>query len=182
MRIQQGPINPKAVIAYARQHKHFEEAYNLVTKLYAKQKREFTGVQYISHPSTVASLLLEFSPTPEMMLAALLEETPTRTRLKWETIEKLFGPAVLRMVQDLQEPELAHEGWLAYCEQVATQDYATKTVKLASLLDHACAIPSRKLSDCYARLGRWEQLLPALKGGNSELHDRMSAVLKRALV
>lgn len=176
-----GPINTQTFIAYARRHKPFEEAFNLATKLYAKQKRDFTGIKYISHPSTVASLLLDYQLPAHTMVAAVLEETLSRTNLKAATIENLFGAEVLALVQALTPGELAgSEARQAYGEQIRAAGYQAQTVKLASILDHVCAIPAKRLSESVDNLNAWADLLPYLVGGNAELHERLTAAIRRA--
>lgn len=176
-----GPINTHAFISYARAHKPFEQAYNLATKLYAKRKREHTGIKYISHPSTVASLLLEYELHPDTMVAAVLEETLALTTLKASTLETLFGAQVLDLVKALTPP--MHEGAglrLAHGESLRAAGYQAQTVKIVSLLDHVVSIPANKLAASAQRLDDFVALLPYLEGGNQQLLARFKAALRRA--
>ncbi|CAB5514468.1 hypothetical protein LMG26857_03527 [Achromobacter anxifer] len=176
-----GPINTQAFIAYARQHKPFEEAYNLATKLYAKQKRDFTGIKYISHPSTVAALLLDYQLPAATMVAAVLEDTLSRTSLKPATIEKLFGAEVLALVQALTPgDQRGAEALKEYGERIRAAGYQAQTVKIVSVLDHLCAIPANRLSASIDNLEAWTTLLPYLSGGNAQLLERLTAALRRA--
>ena len=182
MRTISGPINTQAFIAYARSNKAFEEAFNLATKLYAKQKREHTGIKYVSRPSTVASLLLDFAMQPATMVAAVLEETLHRTTLKPATIQSLFGPDVLALVQVLTPPDISDAAAVkAHGEGLRAAGYQAQTVKIVSLLESAVAIPSNRLSACAPQLEHALALVPYLQGGNNELLERLQAALRRAL-
>lgn len=177
-----GPINTQAFISYARGHKPFEEAFNLVTKLYAKQKRQHLGSKYITRTGTVASLLLDYSLQPTAMVAAVLEETLQRTNLKPETIEKLYGADVLAMVLVLNPPRQDDAAAVAaHGEGLKAAGYQAQTVKIVSLLENVVVIPSNRLSASVGYLEHVQTLLPYLEGGNQELLDRLKAALRRAL-
>lgn len=179
----QGPINSKAVIGYCHQEKLFKEALALVEKLYKKNyKRDFTGVPYFSHPTTVASLLLETAVQPKQMAAAALEDLLLFKRVKPETISEKFGDEVLGMVEALTP--LFHvngeRDHAAHGERLTAAGYPVQTIKVASLLDHVCSVPKGNLAAAFKLFEEVEALLPYLGGANAELLRRLQAALRNA--
>lgn len=178
----QGPINSKAVIAYVQAEKSFKEALQLAEKLYKKHKRDYTGVAYFSHPTTVASLLLETAVQPTQMAASALEDMLLFERVKPSTILDKFGADVLSMVETLTplfhvNGERDHK---SHGERLQAAGYPVQTIKLASLLDHVCSVPKKKLSEAFKLLEEVDTLLPYLQGGNAELLRRLQAALRTA--
>lgn len=178
----QGPINHKAVIAYCYQDKAYKKALELAKKLYQKEKRKYTGVNYLSHPLTVASLLLEVGVSSEAMVVSALQDTLTRTSLKEATIRTEFGDAVAAQVVALT-PVKNVDGSLdleAYKAKLAAAGPDIQTVKLAALLDEVCAIPAGKLSAEADLINTSADLAAVLTGGNPEIARRVQAIVRRA--
>lgn len=182
MKFVQGPINSKALVAYCHTDKVFAKALDLVRGLYKKDKREFTGVAYWSHPTTVSSLLLEISAEPTTMAAGALQETLARGRLQPKTIVEQFGPEVLSKVEALT-PVLHINGELdvrSTGERLQAGGGQVQTIKLASLLDTICAIPRNKLASKFKLLDEVDALLPYLQIGNAELMRRVQVALRQS--
>jgi (p)ppGpp synthase/HD superfamily hydrolase len=178
----QGPINTKAVIAYCHSDKAYQEALKLAEKVYKTRKRNFTGINYFSHPTTVASLLLETATQSSQMVASALMDLLKFERVKPSTIQTTFGADVLVMVQTLTPVRKADgtPDWKAYGEQLQAAGYPIQTIKVAALLDHVCAIPKNKLSEAFEQLAEVDELLPYLQGANAELLRRLTVALRNA--
>lgn len=178
----QGPINHKAVIAYCYQDKSYKKALELAKKLYKKDKRKHTGVDYLSHPLTVASLLLEVGVSGEALVVSALQDTLTRTSLKESTIRTEFGDGVADQVVALT-PVKGADGALdleAYKAKLAAAGPDIQTIKLASILDEVCAIPAGKLSAEADFINASADLAGVLTAGNAEISRRVQAALRRA--
>lgn len=178
----QGPINQKAVIAYAYKDKAYQKALELAKKLHKKHKRVHTGVEYLSHPLTVASLLLEIGVSSTAMVASALQDMLVMTNLKESTIRTEFGDAVADAVVALTPPaaDAAPAAFDAYKAKLAGAGSEAQTIKIASLLDHVCAIPASKLVSEAPFLAKCDELLSVLTLGNAELARRTQAAIRRA--
>jgi (p)ppGpp synthase/HD superfamily hydrolase len=178
----QGPINHKAVIAYCYQDKSYKQALELAKKLYKKDKRKHTGVDYLSHPLTVASLLLEVGVQPVTMVVSALQDTLARTSLKESTLRTEFGDDVANQVLVLTPVKTA-DGKLdveAYKAKLAAAVPELQTLKLASILDEVCSIPAGKLSAESEFIGQCAELAGVLTQGQPELARRVQVALRRA--
>ena len=175
------PVNAKALIAHARLEKSFYDALQLAKKLYAKQKRAHTGVEYLSRPLTVASLLLDLKYATPVLVAAVLSETLVRTTLKPTALRDKFGDAVADMVEILTPPaELEGEPWAAYVQRLAEANPDVQSIKMAELLEGICALPRKTLGNEFAFLARCEQLAAAMPMANEELSRRVTALIRAA--
>lgn len=178
----QGPINSKAVIAYCYKDKSYAKALELAKKLYKKVKRAYTGVEYLSHPLTVGSLLLELGVSSEAMQASALQDTVEKTTLKATTVRTEFGDAVSDLVNALT-PVTTPDGMVdiaAYTAAIVAAGVEAQTIKLASILDDVCSIPANKLSAEAERIGVLATIAAGLTGGNAELARRVQAAVRRA--
>ena len=179
---QKGPINQKAVIAYCHKDKSYQKAIELAKKLYAKRKRKYSGVAYWSHPLTVASLLLEVGVASEAMVASALQDTLTHSTLKEATIRAEFGDVVADMVLVLTplSGELEALAFAAYKAKLAGASPGVQTIKLASILDDLCAIPTSKVSAESEFIDNCAELAGVLTLGNAELARRVQSVIRLA--
>jgi len=178
----QGPINQKAVIAFCYKYLPYKQALELAKKLYKKDKRKHTGIEYLSHPLTVGSLLLEVNASPTAVVVSALQDTLTRTSLKESTIRKEFGDAVADQVVALT-PVNGAEGQLdveAYKAKLVAAGPEVQTIKLAAILDEICSIPQNKLSAEAGYINTCADIAGALTLGNAELARRVQAALRRA--
>ena len=174
----QGPINHKAVIAACHKYKPLQLALELAKKLYKKDKRKHTGIEYLSHPLTVISLLLEVGAAPDALVVAALQDTLSRTTLKESTIRAQFGDAIAEQVVALTQA--GAQDVTAYKAQLASTSPEVQTIKLASVLDHICAIPAAKLTAEAAFIGELADIAGVLAMGNAEIARRVQAALRRA--
>lgn len=171
------PVNSKALIALSQREKNFADALKLITKLYKKDKRQYTGVPYAGHPMTVVSLLLDYDVPVPALIAAVFEDALTKTSLKVATIKAQYGDEVVGMVLALTPPDGGIEAFKA---QLQDAPEVVKTIKLASLLDDVCSIPAKNLTAAQPFIGDVAALLPALESGNAELFRRLQAAVRRA--
>jgi (p)ppGpp synthase/HD superfamily hydrolase len=178
----QGPINHKAVIAHCYADKAYKQALELAKKLYKKDKRKHTGIDYLSHPLTVASLLLEVGASGDALVVSALQDTLSRTALKESTIRAEFGDIVADHVVALT-PVKSVNGELdleAYKAKLAGLTTHFQSVKLASILDEVCAIPAAKLAAESDLINTSFEIAGVLTAGNAELARRVQAALRRA--
>lgn len=181
MQKQISPVNSKAIIAYAKQEPEYKKALDLAKKLYQKDRRQYTGIEYLSHPLTVGSLLLDFAVQPSAMVVSALEDVLVRTTLTEQALREQFGDAIADKVVALTAPKtVTPETLQVHIKRLQAADPDVKTVKLASLLDHICSIPANKLKHAAGYLADCKALLPALEGGNAELMRRVTGALRRA--
>lgn len=178
----QGPINQKAVIAYCYQDKAYKQALELAKALYKKKKRKYTGVDYLSHPLTVASLLLEAKVSSFAMVVSALQDVLTQSNLKISTVANDFGQDVADAVTTLT-PIYHPDGQLhlaAYVPALMAASPELQTIKLASLLDEICSIPAGRLVHEAGFLFYAAEIASALDKGDAELKRRVSAAIRRA--
>lgn len=176
-----GPINQKAVIAYCYKDAQYQKALELAKKLYKKQKRKHTGIEYLSHPLTVASLLLELGVSSTAMVVSALQDMLVLTNLKESTIRAQFGDVIADKVVALTPPtDDSAEAFQAYKSKLAGADHEVQTVKLAALLDDICAIPKAHLVADAPFLAKCSEIVESLNLGNAELARRVQAALRRA--
>lgn len=178
----QGPINQKAVIAACHQHKPLQQALELAKKLYKKHKRKHSGIEYLSHPLTVISLLLEAGASQTALVTAALQDTLAQTTLKESTIRAQFGDDVANMVVALTATvdSIGYVHVEAYRAQLAAATAEVQTIKLASILDEICAIPAKNLATEAQFINATAELAGALTLGNAEIARRVQAALRRA--
>lgn len=178
----QGPLNQKAVIAACYQHKPLELSLQLAKKLYKKHKRNHTGIEYLSHPLTVISLLLEAKVSPDALVTAALQDTLTLTALKEATIRAQFGDVVADQVVALT-PVIGADGKLdfdAYKAKLASANPEVQTIKLAAILDDVCSIPARQLAAEADFITANAELASVLTLGDAEIARRVQATVRRA--
>lgn len=177
-----GPINSKALVGYVQKDKAYEKALDLARKLYKGDKRDYTGVQYVSHAMTVGSLLLEIRAQSSTMVASALQDTLARDRLQPKTIAEMFGDEALANVQALTPPANLGDAASvqAYGEQLKAAGNAVQTIKTVSLLDHVCSVPRKKLGEAFKLFDQVQALLPWLEGGNAEMLRRLTVAVRNA--
>ncbi len=77
--------------------KKINQAINLMKKCHAKQKRK-SGEPYCLHPLIVTKIVLQFTSDEDTLLAALLHDTAEDTKISLLTIEAMFNPIVVKLV------------------------------------------------------------------------------------
>jgi (p)ppGpp synthase/HD superfamily hydrolase len=80
------------------------------TVAHGKQTRKGNGTPYITHPFTVALLLLQAGCSEETVAAGLLHDTVEDTNLSFEEIVHKFGQQIARVVRECSEYDKS-KGW-----------------------------------------------------------------------
>lgn len=179
-RPSEGPINQRALIAYTQGHKSFASALKLAVKVFEKDKRQFTGVKYVSHAMTVASLLIEVKESEATLVVAALQDVLRKPAVTEEKLLVDFGSEVLALVKALQ----VGSSLSAYVVTLADADPVVHTVMAASLLDHICSIPRKSIKSAEAKeiLVRADTLHTHLTKANPELLRRLTSVLRQSKI
>lgn len=108
-------MNRKALITYAQPHYdedvllELEHAIDIATKAHKGQKRK-NGAAYITHPLTVASILIEWGMDSDSVIAGLLHDTVEDTDVTLEYIENTFGRDVAFLVDGVTKIGQARSG------------------------------------------------------------------------
>lgn len=103
-----------------------EHAIDIATEAHFGQKRK-SGEPYISHPLSVAILLLEWEMDIDSVLAGILHDTVEDTSLTLERIESLFGRDVAFLVDGVTKVSKARSGMRDLESYLpATKDNLTK--------------------------------------------------------
>ena len=154
------------------------EAWLFAVEAHGTQKRA-SGEPFVSHPLTVARLLVEyFGLDPEAVQAALLHDIPEDTEYSLTDVEERFGPGVAQLVDGVTK--LSTFGGRSHQEQQAenirkmllamAEDIRVVLIKLVDRLHNMrtiSALPkekqeriARQTSEIYAplaeRLGIWQ--------------------------
>ena len=89
-----------------------EKAFSLADAAHQGQKRE-SGDPYISHPASVAEILIEIGMDTDSVVAALLHDVIEDTGIGLSSVEKEFGPTVALLVDGVTKlgniPYSTHE-------------------------------------------------------------------------
>ncbi|NNN21730.1 MAG: bifunctional (p)ppGpp synthetase/guanosine-3',5'-bis(diphosphate) 3'-pyrophosphohydrolase [Acidimicrobiales bacterium] len=94
--------------AYSRDEiAQITSAFDLAIKVHSGQKRR-TGEPYISHPSAVASIMIELGLDTTTVVAALLHDAVEDTELSLETVGNLFGHDVEAIVDGVTKLDRIH--------------------------------------------------------------------------
>jgi guanosine-3',5'-bis(diphosphate) 3'-pyrophosphohydrolase len=86
-----------------------EHAIDLATEAHKGQKRK-SGEAYITHPLSVADILIEWGMDIDTIIAGVLHDTVEDTDLKLEKIESLFGRDVAFLVDGVTKLSQARAG------------------------------------------------------------------------
>jgi (p)ppGpp synthase/HD superfamily hydrolase len=81
----------------------WSKAVEVATVAHDLQKRKGNGMPYITHPFTVAMLLLETGCSQDVVIAGLLHDTIEDTSLSYENLRKEFGEFVAKLVKECSE-------------------------------------------------------------------------------
>lgn len=84
-------------------YKLTERAYNFAKKAHEGQKRQ-SGVPYILHPVSVASILVELGMDTVTIVAALLHDVIEDTTITLEDVKKEFGSEISLLIDGLTKP------------------------------------------------------------------------------
>lgn len=179
------PINAQKLIAAAYKDKLVQSCLKLADKLFKKVPRKHyplatkkRGNDYAAHPMTVMSILLELGiDDSHTLAAAALEDVLHLTAVKESTVLEVAGSEVMAMVATLARPKEGDDP-AEYAQRLAAASPAIQNIKLASLLEDLCSIPSHKVQEEFAMFDQAEQLLAVLTKGEAELVRRVQLVIR----
>ena len=115
------------------------KAYEVAKKQHLGQKR-LSGLDYITHPVAVATILAEIGMSSETLAAALLHDTVEDTGYSIQKLEEDFGPEVARLVDGVTKLDKVKYGEASTAETVRkmvvamAKDIRVLLVKLADRL------------------------------------------------
>ncbi len=125
-------MNKRDVLLAAKPHYtgdqllELEHAIDVATEAHVGQKRK-SGEQYIIHPLSVATTLIEWEMDIDSVLAGVLHDTVEDTGLTLESIESLFGHDVAFLVDGVTKVSKARSGMRDLASYLpATKDNLTK--------------------------------------------------------
>ena len=125
---------------------HSKDNTELVSKAYEVAKRQhlgqkrLSGLDYITHPVAVATILAEIGMSSETLAAALLHDTVEDTGYSIQKLEEDFGPEVARLVDGVTKLDKVKYGEASTAETVRkmvvamAKDIRVLLVKLADRL------------------------------------------------
>lgn len=157
-----------------------DRARSFATWAHRNQKRKYTGDPYIRHPEAVAALVRGVPHTEEMLAAAWLHDTVEDTEATARDIERLFGPAVAALVEQLTDVSRPSDGNRKLRkakdrEHTSRSSPEAKTVKLADLIDNSRSIAAHDPDFAAVYLEEKRLLLEVLREGNAWLWESAEA-------
>jgi hypothetical protein len=141
-----------------------KKAEALATKAHGTQKRKFDNSPYINHLLEVKAILEHFEFKDETLLcAALLHDVLEDTRVESHDIEKVFGGAVISLVEELTDDKTLSlpERRKATINKLSVQPHDIHAIKLADLISNLSAIPPIWTEEKRKDYCRWCEALIA---------------------
>jgi hypothetical protein len=145
-----------------------------------KQKRKYTGEDYIVHPHNVAEMVARTpGVTHEMIAAAWLHDVREDCGIELGMIEYFFGPVVAQYVDECSHVDRVNDPRklnrfermaieLSRCADISPQ---AKTIKLADLLDNTESIVQRDPKFAVTYMSEKRRLVYVLIGGDPVLWE-----------
>ena len=134
-----------------------EHAIDVATEAHSGQKRK-SGEPYITHPLSVAGILIEWEMDIDSVLAGVLHDTVEDTELKLDKIESLFGHDVAFLVDGVTKVSKARSGMRSLDSYLpATKDNLTK---LMIAVGRDVRVLIIKLADRLHNMRTLEHMLP----------------------
>lgn len=147
-----------------------------------KQKRKYTGEDYIVHPREVAELVEKAGGSSEMIQAAWLHDVVEDTGVEIEVIRAIFGEEVAMMVDGLTDKSRPEDGSRAIRKMIdrarlASQPPDIQTIKLADLCSNTKSIVEHDPKFAKVYLAEKASLLDVLKHGSPWLWNKANQQL-----
>jgi (p)ppGpp synthase/HD superfamily hydrolase len=163
-----------------------QRAKEFALKSHFGQKRKYSGVDYITHPESVANIVRSVEHTEEMLAAAWLHDVVEDCNVSTYDILENFGYTVQQYVYWLTDVSLPRYGNRARRKEIdrlhiAVAPREAKTIKLADLLDNTSTIVKYDPEFAKVYLKEKVELLGVLKTGNSELWEQARKQVNDAL-
>ena len=158
-------------------------AINFSTKAHEGQVRKYTGEPYVTHPIAVSEIVKTVTDDQEMIAAAILHDVIEDCDVTRLDIIIEFGVVVAALVCQLSDVSRPVDGirrlrkgmdrdWLSCaCDKA-------KTIKLADLIHNSSSIMVADKDFAKVYMKEKRDLLDVLRGGDSALHDRATAIVE----
>jgi len=145
--------------------------------------RKYSLQPYDVHLRAVAEIVASVCDDPEMIAAAWLHDTVEDTPATFPEIERAFGPAVMRLVEELTDVSKPSDGNRAARKAIDRRHTAqasprAKTIKLADLIDNCKDIFKHDVRFGRVYLEEMEALLDVLTEGDATLLRRARSLVE----
>jgi len=109
------------------------------------QKRKYPDVEvpYVSHLAGVAVILSRHGFDEEVVAAGALHDCMEDAGISFHELEKLFGPRIARLVQDVSEPDKSlswEERKRRYVDHFSEKPWEAQAITLADKIDNFASI------------------------------------------
>jgi len=145
--------------------------------------RKYSLQPYDVHLRGVAELVASVCDDPEIIAAAWLHDTVEDTPATFPEIERAFGPAVMRLVEELTDVSKPSDGNRAARKAIDRRHTAqasprAKTIKLADLIDNCKDIFKHDVRFGRVYLDEMAALLDVLTEGDATLLRQARALVE----
>lgn len=165
-----------------------ERAQRFATRAHEGQLRKYTKTPYIEHPANVVEIVRTVpTHTEEMLAAAWLHDVVEDCHVTFYEILATFGQDVADMVVDLTDVSKRGDGNRAIRKELdrlhtAKASPASKTIKLADLIDNSASITKHDPQFALVYLKEKRALLEVMKDGDPVLWERAARLAGNAAV
>lgn len=164
-----------------------KEALEFARKAHGEQRRKYTDEPFIEHPKRVAELVRMVSHTPNMICAAYLHDVVQDTTVSLQTIQRVFGNTVGKLVGELtsefvkEKYPRMNRRWRKEKEtrRQKTMSADAKTIRLAEVIDNIPGIIKHDPAFAGKYIEEIEALMEALQGGDPKLFIRAGYEIER---
>lgn len=153
------------------------EAMSYCVMWHGRQVRKYSQLPYSVHPIEVMQIVATVIDDEDTLIAALLHDILEDTDVREDTIEELFGPRVLELVEWLTDVSKPEDGNRAERKAIDREELSrapadVQTIKYADIISNMSNVWEHELSFAREYLEEKRLLLEAMTRGNSELYVR----------
>ena len=154
-----------------------QKAKEFAAKAHDGQRRKYTNLPYITHPSDVVDIVRRVDHTEEMLAAAWLHDVVEDCGVSISEIREEFGDDVASLVDwltDVSKPSDGNRDRRKHLDllHTASASPSAKTIKLADLMVNTVTIAIYDLEFSKVYLPEKMALLQVLKEGDAGLWKR----------
>jgi len=165
----------------------FSIAIDLARLAHQKQVRKYTNEPYIVHPFAVAGLVASISNNESMIIAALLHDVVEDSPLGVESIHKVLGSYIAKLVLEVTDVSKLTDGNRKTRKKIDFNHTVTispeaKTIKLADLIDNVKTITYYDPGFAKVYMVEKRELLTVLKEGDSTLYTMAKTIVEAYFV
>lgn len=152
------------------------EAANYAKIIHASQSRKYTGEPYFVHLVEVGVTLEWAGCDPEVVAAGFLHDSIEDQGQTVESLSRLFGLRVARLVDEVSDVSKPGDGNRAFRKKLDAEHLAKASpdgmsIKLADLISNTRSIAKHDPNFARVYFHEKNNLLPLLKRGNSTLWE-----------